>query len=176
MDLPVSIRHVLQSLLIRQSMALGGGWDAKYPRDWLVWEAGAGRASPMGTAVNTTAYPDQAPVARGFEADSLCFELPSGPGKVRIGRAVENDIVIPDATVSREHLALEAVDGKWMGTALPSSRATKFSLQTEPVTEDRPVLLTSGDQITLGSVRLTFLSAAALKQRVQAEARRLASS
>ena len=168
----VSIRHVLQSLLVRQSMALGETWDEKYPHDWLIWEAGAARPSTMGVNVSTTQFPGAPNPAPSVDADSLCFELVAQAGKVRVGRALQNDIVIPDATVSREHLVLEQADGRWMGSALPSSRATKFSVTSEPVTEDRPMPLSSGDRVTLGAVTLTYLSAAALKARVLAEARR----
>lgn len=161
----MAIRHVLQSVLARQALLLKDQWATRYPHDWLVWESGA----PSGSAVSvaTTQLPDlNAP--RPPKGDGLCFELDAVLERVRVGRALENDIVVPDATVSREHVLLEKRDGVWLVTALPSSRATAFKVQAEVEAADRPLPLASGDQLTLGRVRMTYLSSAAMRALVGA--------
>ena len=152
-------------------MVQKAAWASAHPHDWLVWESGATAAAAVN--VGTTQLPDLA-APRPQEGDGLCFELVAAQPKIRIGRAVENDIVIPDATVSREHVVLEQRDGQWTAVALPSSRATTFKVQAKVPADDVPMPLTSGDQLTLGRVRLTYLSAEAMRARIDVERNRLA--
>lgn len=166
----MGIPESLHSSLVREWKALGPAWDAKYPHDWLVWEPGVWQVPAPGKAMGVTRFMTTEAVGRPQTVDSRCFELVAPSGKLRIGRAPENDIVINDETVSREHLMLERVGARWLASALPTSKATRFTVKGSPAAEDAPVPLTSGDHVTLGGVVLTYLSAAALKERIRAGA------
>src|SRR5688500_14207309 len=99
----------LQSLLVRQLMALKEpAWQAKHVTDWLIWEPGAWKVPHVGANMASTQIAAPQLPNRPPQGDCLCFELkPAAAVKLKIGRAPENDIVLNDATVSREHLLLE---------------------------------------------------------------------
>ena len=150
-------------------MAAQGEWDAKYPHDWLVWDANATGAPFEPEQLRVTQLPDPGGPHAAGRTEGLCFALPVG-GAVHVGRSLENDIVIPDATVSRQHLLLERTATHWTAIALPSTRVTKFNLQHATLAEDGPIQLTSGDRITLGGVKLTYLDAKGMRALVELEA------
>ena len=154
-------------------MALASGFEKRYPNDWLVWEPGEWRVPGPTADLATTQLPMGSAPERPPKGDCLCYELKSATGKISIGRAPENDIVLNDATVSREHLLLERSGTAWLANVMPASRATKFSVKGAPPSADGPMTLSSGDKITLGGVTLTYLSVAGLKERLKAEAAKL---
>ena len=104
------------SLLVRQHLALKQAFSRRYPHGWVVWEAGAWNVTDTGeqniarTRLPTEDLRDCLP-----QGDVLCFELaPPADGRaLSVGRSSENDVVLNDATVSREHLALKFADGRW---------------------------------------------------------------
>jgi hypothetical protein len=159
----------MQSLLVRQMLALKEpAWQQRYPNDWLVWEPGAWKVPQIKGGVASTqiaiAQPD-----RPQKGDCLCFELKCvAAAKLKVGRAPENDIVLNDATVSREHLVLERAKDQWLVRALALSKATL--VKGKAVAPDAPVALTSGDQLTVGGVTLTYLTPAGLISRIKLEA------
>ena len=68
-----------------------------------------------------------------------------------IGRALENDIVIPDARVSRFHAELRREDGSFVLRDLGSTNGTRVG--DESIDQKR---LRDGETISLGGVLLTF--------------------
>lgn len=70
----------------------------------------------------------------------------------RIGRERDNDVVIIDPKVSRYHAEIGLEDGKWVLSDLGSSNHTYLNGMV--VTE--PIILHSGDRISLGSTELTL--------------------
>ena len=164
----------MQSLLVRQLMVLKEqAWLERHTTDWLVWEPGAWKVpDPARGGVASTqiaiAQPD-----RPQTGDCLCFELkPIAGAKLKIGRAPENDIVLNDATVSREHLVLErSKEQQWLVHAQASSKATL--VKGKAALPGAPVPLASGDQLKVGGVTLTYLTPTGLLGRVRAEAQRL---
>jgi pSer/pThr/pTyr-binding forkhead associated (FHA) protein len=85
-------------------------------------------------------------------------EILAGPGqgtirrfgaRLLIGRATRCDLVIDDATVSREHLLLESRGGQWMAVSRsPKNVTLKNNL---PIQSDQVV---TGDILTIGPSRL----------------------
>jgi hypothetical protein len=172
-----TIRAFLLSLLVRQFLVLRDGFAQKYPLSWLVWEPGnwsAPRTRDPNTAA-TQMPTGKAPTATQ-DTDSLCFELIQGPPPkeqaLRIGRASENDIVINDATVSREHVVLSlGSDGRWAARA-SQTKSTLLCGVALSTTSPRP--LHNGDTLQLGSVLLTFYERAGFTSRLELESKRQA--
>jgi pSer/pThr/pTyr-binding forkhead associated (FHA) protein len=69
----------------------------------------------------------------------------------RLGRALDNDIVIQDASVSRYHAAIEAANGAFRVRDLGSQNGTWLG---DKRIEEAP--LASGDAVKLGDARFTF--------------------
>jgi hypothetical protein len=159
-------RSLLMSLLVRQRLALKEKFRARYPHDWLVWEAGVWNV-PDGSEQNhgatrlpTSDLRDCLP-----SGDAMCFELAPGREALMIGRASHNAFVINDATVSREHLVLHArPEGGWEVEALGQGGPAMLGGQLLPAGERRP--LASGMHLQLGDVRLTFHDAESFHQRM----------
>jgi len=70
-----------------------------------------------------------------------------------LGRAETNEIVIADELCSRQHAALEYVDGEWRVTDLGSLNGTRVNHRKI----DGSATLRSGDEISLGRSRLVFV-------------------
>lgn len=67
-----------------------------------------------------------------------------------LGRSPSNTIIIPDPFASHEHALLAYHDGHWWLEDLNSTNGTL--LNDEPI--DQPVIVTTGDIIGIGHVRL----------------------
>jgi len=75
--------------------------------------------------------------------------------QLTIGREANNDIVIDDTAISRLHAMVRRITtGNYMLTDLGSANGTFLNGKKVGA----PVLLTNGDQIQLGHVRLQFLA------------------
>ncbi|ADO74849.1 FHA domain-containing protein [Stigmatella aurantiaca] len=152
-------RSLLLSLLVRQHMALKARFQARYPHPWLIWEAGAWNVPETGVQnVAATQLPAQDLRDCLPAGDALCFELPppSPPQSVlRLGRASNNELVINDATVSREHITLSLdAEGQWRVEAL--SKAGLVKLDGVLLQPGRPTPLKPETHLELGDARLTF--------------------
>jgi hypothetical protein len=172
-------RALLHSLLVRQSLALKDRFRARYPHPWLVWEPGLWNVSDGGEQnVAATQLPledlrDCLPVGD----DALCFELlqAMGAGSLSVGRASHNQLVVNDATVSREHLVLRADRaGAWaVELVADAGPASVDGVALQPAA---PHALTSGATVRLGEVRMTFHSAADFAKRIEGAAARVMQS
>jgi hypothetical protein len=153
------MRSLLLSLLVRQHLALKERFRARYPHPWLVWEAGAWNV-PETERQNVAATQLPAPDLRDClpAGDALCFELVAlghAQSTLQLGRASHNALIVNDATVSREHLALHCgPTGQWSVEALP--QASPVKLDGVPLPPNQPTVLVPGARIELGDVRLTF--------------------
>jgi ABC-type multidrug transport system ATPase subunit len=77
---------------------------------------------------------------------------PEAPaGAVKIGRASDNDIVIPDVLASRHHASLVPVAG---GTEIVDARSINGTFVNGARVES--ALLREGDVVTIGNIDLTF--------------------
>ena len=90
-------------------------------------------------------------VTAPHRGDALCFELnlPAKATGLRLGRANTNDIVINDATVSREHLLLtKGASEHWSAEALTGSKPT--FLGSMPLAAGQRIELSDEQKIKVG--------------------------
>ena len=94
------------------------------------------------------------------------FRLRKAPGErldvpICIGRTSENDVVIPDESLSRRHAQVSSIayseGGPWVIRDLGSTNGTAVDDVVLP--RDLPTSLVTGSRVRLGSVELTFLLA-----------------
>ena len=81
-------------------------------------------------------------------------------GIVMLGRSAENDVSLPDDTVSAQHARISFLNGQWWLEDLGSRNGT--TLNSAPV--GRAAAISSGDMIGVGRVRLIFKAGASEKQ------------
>lgn len=151
----------LLSLLSAQRAALADGFRQRFPHAWLVWEPGRWNAP---SATGWTRSPSPAALDRPADGDALCFSLGDGGAPLWVGRAEKNDIVINDATVSREHVRLQRAASGWTVTA--AITAQQVLVRTEPLAPGKTAALRPGDEIRLGDVTLTFHDSGSLGERL----------
>lgn len=86
------------------------------------------------------------------------------PGGIKIGRATDNDIVIPDVLASRHHATLIPTPG---GTEIVDNRSINGTFVNG--TRVDTALLNDGDVVTIGNVDLVF-TGGTLARRTETEA------
>jgi pSer/pThr/pTyr-binding forkhead associated (FHA) protein len=106
-------------------------------------------SSPAGRiAVSSTVASASSPCL--IDESGSCYTLRAS-GSTRLGRALDNDIVVSHSSVSRHHASIEAVDGGFEVRDLQSQNGTFVG--DERVTRRRIV---SGDSIRLGQAPFRF--------------------
>ena len=108
----------------------------------------AGSAPSASSSAQSGPAPNSTPYLAG--AAGQRFTLRAGAA-TRLGRALDNDIVISDASVSRYHAAIEAANGAFRVRDLGSQNGTW--LGGNRVSE---APLSSGDAVILGDAEFTF--------------------
>ena len=93
---------------------------------------------------------DNIPPNAFFIVDGIKF-YPLVKAVINIGRRLENDLVIDDPRVSRNHAQLRAIEGNYVLFDLSSTGGT--FVNGSPVNE---TILYPNDTISLGGVKLTF--------------------
>ena len=159
------VRSYLLSFLATRAAVLSTGFAKKYPGVWLVWEPGAWHAPETGGPARKT-IAGLKPASTPSGADALCFQLQLDAGKkeIKIGRDEKSDVVINDATVSREHLTLtEAPAEQWSATPAKDRLVKKDGAMLEYL---RASPLVPGNKLELGSVTLTFYDGSSFEKRV----------
>lgn len=165
------VQAYMLSLLTRQLLMVKERFASMYPNAWLVWEPGTWRAPPASGGGVETISPTMPGPDKPGEGDALCFELklPKGKTWLLVGRAESNDLVINDATVSREHLILMPEQGQlWLAQAGPLAKDTV--LWGKPLEPGASVRLTPGAQMRVGNVVLTYYDTTSFVDRVRAAA------
>ncbi len=146
----------LLSLLKEQWTAMPERFRSKHAHPWLVWEPGAWTAP---VATTDTVSIGAASLEGLGQGDALSFGLIIAKGRtpeLHIGRNPENDIVVNDATVSRQHAILKSQSpAEWTLEPMAGVKAATLVGSTE-VRAGQPVQLRSGDQVRLGEVTLTY--------------------
>ncbi len=90
---------------------------------------------------------------------------PTPPGSLKIGRATDNDIVIPDVLASRHHATLIPTPG---GTEIADNRSINGTfVNGSRVTT---ALLNEGDVVTIGNVDLVFTGGSLVRRTETAAA------
>lgn len=163
-DSPGRLTAFNQSLLARQlALVEKQRFVAKYPHAWLVWAPGPSSVTrpSVDVAIADTSLPaaDAPPPGPPRVGDAVCFALKAAPGAVvRIGRALENGLVLGDLTVSRHHASLERSATGWTLTALTDAATTR--VHDAALAPGSAVLLSPHDTLALGDAHLVFYDAA----------------
>jgi len=129
------------------SAASVGTMRAPSPAASTYAPASVGGSGTSATTTGQAAVNGQAYLA-GHNGDR--FALRSG-ATARIGRALDNDIVLADASVSRHHAAIEAVNGNYKLRDLGSQNGTFIG--GARITE---AALGDGDAVKIGDAEFTF--------------------
>ena len=136
---------------------------ARFAHPWLVWEAGSWQ---IGSPFEQTMMPgdDESDLSlRRTEPLAFALDFGAGPQFLRIGRATDCDVVVNDATVSREHLALTRdLGGVWRIEPLTDG----YSHCREILTVGQARTVVSGDHIRAGEVLMTFHDPVGLIERL----------
>jgi ABC transport system ATP-binding/permease protein len=112
------------------------------------------QAVEWATSMAPAAAPDS---SKGNLATSMLKILQPGrtvqtpPGSIKIGRAPDNDIVVPDVLASRHHATLVPVPG---GTEIRDARSSNGTFVNGARVGSAP--LHDGDVVTIGNVDLVF--------------------
>jgi len=159
----------LLSLLKVQAVAMGDKFGERYPYHWLIWEPGTWTA-PASAHDTVHVDPRHAPAGGVGRGDALSFALKPSLGRpdlLTIGRNHTNDIVINDATVSRQHAVLRAQPGGSWAIEIGKGVKALTRLAEVDLRPADPLQLKSGAQLRLGDVRLTYYDLPGLMKRLQ---------
>ena len=96
---------------------------------------------------------------------------PLAPGLHQIGRAPENDVLLHDVAVSRQHARLSTVGERWLLRDLGSTRGTHLNSRMLGAHED--VVIVDGDQLRIGPWTLRVQMQRSDRAPVPASLRRL---
>jgi hypothetical protein len=91
---------------------------------------------------------------------------PKGP--ITIGRTSENDVVIPEYSVSRKHCFIAVVEGSYRMTDWGSANGTLVN--EIDIGKLAPCTLRGGEVITLGRLMMLFLPSSQFAEHVRAVA------
>jgi pSer/pThr/pTyr-binding forkhead associated (FHA) protein len=85
---------------------------------------------------------------------------------ITLGRTANNDVVVPDVSVSRFHAFVKAQEGGPMQIQdAKSTNGTTVNGSSIPAQGHGPAVdLKSGDSIRIGQVEFTFVDAAAMRE------------
>jgi FHA domain len=83
------------------------------------------------------------------------------PSMITVGRARNNDIVVPDALVSKFHAFFRQVDGEWMLADAGSANGTKVG-DVELTPKGAAERVRPGDRVSFGVSAFRFVDAAGL--------------
>jgi pSer/pThr/pTyr-binding forkhead associated (FHA) protein len=86
---------------------------------------------------------------------------PTFTNMITVGRAGNNDIVVPDALVSKFHAVFRVSDGQWDLADVGSANGTRIGA-TVLAPKGPPHPLRSGDKLAFGDQTFHFLDAASL--------------
>lgn len=160
----------MMSVLQRQHAELGADFRRRYPDAWLVWEPGPWRPAITEEArdLHDTDPPGQTAAAPSVEDDPICYQLPPAePGRqLSVGRASGNDVILNDASASRQQLVAEAWQGGWR-VAVTRGLVVLGGVPLELGTW---APLGNGDCLRIGELRLSYLESQGLVERLAARA------
>lgn len=162
------MQSFLLSVLAQQyGRAPAADFAAVFPDPWLVWEAGNwAPAQPMTLSVTQQGDELDPHPGQAGKGEGLVFQLRLAPGKTElsVGRAPPCDVVVNDGTLSKRHATLLRSDRGW---SLRDDASRNGCWVSEVVTAPgKPVPLTSGVRVRLGTARLSFLDSTALHARL----------
>jgi len=160
------VKSYLLSWLARKHAATAlADFERQLPGPWLVWEAGPWCPPPPDRSTLVASGRARAPSA----GEALVLEVAPRMGRaplsgVRVGRGPENDLVVEDGTLSREHLLLRPAGEAWTCEDLRSSNGSRVN--GVPV-NGAAVPLLAGARVEAGAATFTFLDARGLFLRTR---------
>jgi hypothetical protein len=160
------MQSFLLSVLAQQyGRSAAADFAAVFPDPWLVWEAGTW-APAQPTTLSVTRQVEEPGPGHAGKGEALVFQLrlPLGKTEIAIGRAPPCDVVVNDGTLSKRHATLlRSESGGWL---LRDDASRNGSWVSEVVlAPGRPVALSSGTRLRLGTARLVFMDSRALHAR-----------
>jgi len=160
------MQSFLLSVLAQQyGRAAAADFAAVFPDPWLLWESGNWAPAQPTTLSVTRQAEELAAPAKG-EGEALVFHLRPSAGKteITVGRAPPCDVMVNDGTLSKRHATLLRNDRTWTIRDEGSRNGTWVSEVI--AAPGKPVALSSGCRVRLGTARLTFLDSTALHARL----------
>jgi hypothetical protein len=158
-------RALMLSLLVEQYGRLGDQFLKQYDHPWLVWDASTWSAPSLDGETRLGRLPS-GPTARG--AHALCFGLTfnKDAAQITVGRSSQNDVVVNDGTVSRQHVVLTRnAFGTWQVRPLPGNSGTRCGSRI--LTEKDVSPLVDRQTLLIGSVELTFFEPKTFLERLK---------
>lgn len=126
-------------------------------------EAGVFTSPDEEETATTLTPPAVVPPARGA-ASVLVVPADKESGRaLSVGRDAENDLVVPEMSVSRKHATLEVSSDGFEVQDLGGANGTRINGRPAPA---GGYLLTSGDIVAFGDVECVFLDADAFWERI----------
>jgi len=156
-------------------------FSAAYPHPFLLALSGLEAPPPPAPTVRVEGGPqlmaalkaERRRLAAGGQAPAV---LPvrkvhtTFPSMITVGRARNNDIVVPDALVSKFHAFFRQVEGEWMLADAGSANGTKIGdLELPP--KGAPERVRLGDRVSFGVSAFRFVDAAGLWAALRAPPR-----
>lgn len=165
----MAVRSFLMSFLVRQYLVKRAEFATRYAGAWLIWEPGDWKA-PRTKVATTEVVKNRSSAPK--TGDALCFQLTaSAPGPdatLTIGRGSACDVVLNDATISRSHLQLELLGGRWSAKSLVTEREKAVLIGGRELPFGAALEIGSGTTFEVGGARLTFVEIGDLQRRVAA--------
>jgi hypothetical protein len=111
-------------------------------------------SSKSGTMVATSVSAMMQASALDGRVFSVVRGKSAGPGPVSIGRTADNDVAIPEYTISTHHCLLAMVDGEYRLTDMGATNGTR--VDGNPLAPRKPCRLKGGETVVLGRFSLLF--------------------
>jgi pSer/pThr/pTyr-binding forkhead associated (FHA) protein len=142
------------------------GFEARFGGAFLLLASLQPRASKDTFSTHLELLGDSDPTEHTGSLSTLVYPLRSKLHIVTLGRGAENDVVIPDRSVSRSHAFLKrGADGGYLLLDAGSSNGSMVNGRSVPAKgSGEPSPVAPGDTVRLGRLEFTFVGAAALRE------------
>ena len=144
-------------------------FEERHGRAFLLLSA-ADLSTPRPTITEVRLDDERAPARMESTANLSLVVYPlrrthrSASHLITLGRAPDNDVVVPDVSISRFHAFVKQdANGRWLMQDAGSTNGTTVNGSSVPRQGHGPAAeLSPGDDVRLGQVELTFLDSEAL--------------
>jgi pSer/pThr/pTyr-binding forkhead associated (FHA) protein len=130
-----------------------------YPSPVLVVTGISGALGDNTSKSGTMVATSTAAIVQSTALDGRVFPVVkgrnSGRGPVSIGRTADNDLAIPEYTISTHHCLLALVDGEYRLTDMGATNGTR--VDNVPLVPRKPCRLKGGETIVMGRFGMLFL-------------------
>ena len=134
------------------------GFQRAYFQPVLVTLGMAGEINPMASSGGTSVVNINDGTFACTRLTGRVFPVVKPPnsmrGPISVGRTSENDIAIPEYSVSKRHCIIARVDGEYRLTDMGSTNGT--IVDGMPLVPQKPRRLRGGETVSLGRLMLVF--------------------